>query len=43
MREAVNAAGVAVVKTGFDAIDEIAERGAHEVKKLILSLFHGQT
>jgi hypothetical protein len=36
LREAVNAAGVAVVKAGFDAIDELAERGTSEVKKFIL-------
>jgi hypothetical protein len=37
LREAVNAAGVAVVKAGFDAIDELAARGTDELKKLILS------
>jgi hypothetical protein len=36
LREAINGAGVAVVKAGFDAIDELAERGTQEIKKLIL-------
>jgi hypothetical protein len=35
-REAVNAAGVAIVKRGFDALDELAEIGKREVKRAIL-------
>ena len=38
LREAVNAAGVAVVKAGFDAIDELAERGTDELKNFILGM-----
>lgn len=38
LREAVNTAGVAVVKAGFDAIDELAERGTDELKNLILDM-----
>lgn len=38
IREAVNMAGVAIVQQGFDAIDELAERGKFELKKRLISL-----
>jgi hypothetical protein len=36
MREAVNAAGVAVVAAGFNAIDELADLAKTRIKRAIL-------
>ena len=36
LREVVNAAGVAVVAAGFNAIDELAEMGKKHIKGAIL-------
>jgi hypothetical protein len=42
MREAVNAAAVSAVAAGFNAIDELAERGKDHLKKAIIRSLSGK-
>jgi hypothetical protein len=43
LREAANTAAVAVVKSGFDAIDQLTELGKNHLKKAILRGISGRT